>query len=232
MAFRPGLWPTVTVLLCLPVLVMLGTWQLDRLAWKTALIDALRTRQAEAPVALPASAALDPSWNHRRVVVRAALRAQPALRYGVVARGSEPGHLVLQAAELPDGRRLVVNRGWRSDRPADPLATPAGASDLIGVARWIDDVEPRPFTPANDPGGNRWYWYERGALETVFGHPVLPVVLEVTEGPGGPGAPVPQPVVVDLPNNHLGYALTWFGLALSLVVIYLVFGFTRKRTAA
>jgi surfeit locus 1 family protein len=232
MAFRPGLWPTLTVALCIPVLVTLGTWQLDRLAWKTALIDELRTRQNEAPLSLPPTANLDPSWTHRRVAVRAALQDTPALRFGVVARGNEAGHLVLQVARLPDGRHLVINRGWRSDRASEPLATPTGFVPVQGVVRWIADSAPGMFTPANDPAGNRWYWYDLEALETTFGQNVLPVVLEVTEGPGGPGAPLPQPVVIDLPNNHLGYALTWFGLALSLGVIYLVFGFTRERTTA
>ncbi len=232
MAFRPGLWPTLTVLACLPVLVMLGTWQLDRSAWKTALIAELEQRQAEAPVALPPTADLDASWTHRRVAVTAALASEPALRFGVRARAAEPGHLVLQRAELEDGRALVVNRGWRADRAATPLATPAEPVPLAGVLRWIDGLEPAPFTPANDPAANRWFWYDLAALEAAFGADLLPVVLEVTEGPAADGVPLPEPVVVDLPNNHLGYALTWFGLALGLAVIYLVFGFQRERNAA
>lgn len=232
MAFRPGLWPTLTVAACLPVLVTLGSWQLDRAAWKTALIAELEQRQGEDAVALPPTGELDAGWNHRRVAAEARLAPEPALRFGVQARGVEPGHRLLQRADLADGRALVVNRGWRADRASEALATPDGTVTLTGVLRWIEGLEPAPFTPANDPAANRWYWYDHAALETAFARDLLPVVLEVTEGETGPGVPVPQPVVVDLPNNHLGYAFTWFGLALGLAAIYVLFGFQRGRNEA
>ncbi|TVQ33733.1 MAG: SURF1 family protein [Geminicoccaceae bacterium] len=231
MAFRPGLWPTLTVLLSLPILATLGSWQLDRSAWKTALIAELEARQAEAPVPLDLGR-LDAGWEHRRVVVSASLAPEPALRFGVEVQGIEPGHRILQLATLDDGTPVVVNRGWFPERAAVPLVTPGAAVELIGVVRWIEDRRPAPFTPANDAPRNRWYWYEWDALETAFATALLPLVIDVTEGPTGPGLPVPQPVVVDLPNNHLGYAMTWFGLALGLAVIYVAFGLQRGRGAA
>jgi surfeit locus 1 family protein len=230
MAFRPGLWPTLTLVVALPILLGLGTWQLQRLHWKTELIATLEARHAAASVAVPPTAELGPHWAHRPVAAEVTLVPEPALRYGVERQQGRPGHDVLQLGVLADGRALVVNRGWLAE-DAPPPATPAGVVALEGPLRWIDDLERRWPTPANDAAGNRWYWYEEEALAAAFGRDLLPVVLEVSEGalPPGPAVPVPQPMAVTLPNNHLGYAITWYGLAGALVVIYAAYGRQRGR---
>jgi surfeit locus 1 family protein len=228
--FRPGLWPTLTLVLALPLLLTLGTWQLQRLQWKTDLIATLEARYGRAPVALPATEALGPDWAHRPVRVTAELRPEPALRFGVERQQGRPGHDVLQLARLEDGRALVVNRGWVAE-DAPPVATPEGEVTLAGPLRWIADAERRWPMPANDPQGNRWFWYDREALAATLDAEVLPVVLVASERvlPPGPGVPVPQPMAVNLPNNHLGYAITWYGLAAALVAIYALYGLTRGK---
>lgn len=228
--FRPGLWPTLTVVLGLPLLLTFGTWQVQRLAWKTELIATLEERHAEPPVALPASAELGPELAHRPVRVRAELQPQPVLRYGVERQQGRPGHAVLQLARLDDGRALVVNRGWLAE-DAPPVDTPAGEVTLSGPLRWIADRSKSWATPANDPAANRWYWYDQAALARAFDADVLPVVLVASERvlPPGPAVPVPQPMAVNLPNNHLGYAITWYGLAVALIAIYTLYGLTRGK---
>ncbi len=230
MAFRPGLWPTLTLVVALPALLALGTWQVQRLQWKTELIAILEARQAVAPTAVPPTAELGPDWAHRPVAAALALQPEPALRFGVERQQGRPGYDVLQLGVLADGRALVVNRGWLAE-DAPPLATPDGAVRLVGALRWIGDLERRWPTPENDAAGNRWYWYDRAALAAAFGRDVLPVVLEVSEGAAAPGpaVPVPQPMALELPNNHLGYAITWYGLALSLVIVYAAYGRQRGR---
>jgi len=228
--FRPGLVPTLTVALGLPLLLALGTWQVQRLAWKTELIATLEARQAAPPVALPPSAALGPDWAHRPVRARGALATAPALRFGVERQRGRPGHDVLQLMRLADGRALVVNRGWLAEDAPSPT-TPEGEVTLTGPVRWIADQERRWPVPANDAAGNRWYWYDPSALAEAFDADILPVVLEASEGqlPAGPAVPVPQPMAVNLPNNHLGYAITWYGLALGLVAVYALYGLKRGR---
>jgi surfeit locus 1 family protein len=230
MLFRPGLWPTLTLVAGLPLLLTLGTWQVHRLQWKTDLIATLEARHGQAPVALPASDALGPDWAHRPVRVRAELAAEPVLRYGVERQQARPGHDVLQLARLADGRALVVNRGWLAE-DAPPVRTPAGEVALTGPLRWIGDLERRWPTPANDPAANRWYWYDRDALADAFDAEVLPVVMVASDGvlEPGPAVPVPQPMAVNLPNNHLGYAMTWYGLAVALIVIYALYGLRRGK---
>jgi surfeit locus 1 family protein len=228
--FRPGLWPTLTLVLGLPLLLTLGTWQVQRLEWKTDLIAMLEARHGAAPVALPATGALGPDFAHRPVRVTAELRPEPVLRYGVERQQGRPGHDVLQLARLADGRALVVNRGWLAE-DAPPVATPAGEVTLTGPVRWIADLERRWPTPANDAPANRWYWYDQDALADAFGAEVLPVVLVSSERvlPAGPAVPVPQSMAVNLPNNHLGYAITWYGLAVALIVIYALYGLKRGK---
>lgn len=226
--FRPGLSATLTLVVGLPLLLALGTWQVQRLEWKTELIAMLEARHAQPAVALPATAELGPEFAHRPMRVTAELQAEPALRYRVERQQGRPGHDVLQLARLADGRALVVNRGWLAE-DAPPVKTPEAEVTLTGPVRWIADLSRGWPTPANDPGANRWYWYDRDALARAFGADVLPVVLVASEGvlPPGPAVPVPQPMAVNLPNNHLGYAITWYGLAVALVVIYALYG--RKR---
>jgi surfeit locus 1 family protein len=228
--FRPGLWPTLTLLVGLPLLLTLGTWQVQRLEWKTELIATLEARHGEAPVALPATTALGPDVAHRPIRVSAELEPAPVLRYGVERQQARPGHDVLQLARLADGRALVVNRGWIAE-DAPPVETPEGTVTLTGPVRWIADLERRWPTPANDPQANRWYWYDQDALARAFGAEVLPVVLVASERvlAPGPAVPVPQPMVVDLSNNHLGYAITWYGLAVALIVIYALYGLKRGK---
>jgi len=222
--------PSLICAAALPLLVTLGIWQVQRLAWKTDLIATLEARHAEPPVALPPTAALGPDWEHRPVRVRAELAAEPALRFGVERQQGRAGHDVLQLARLADGRALVVNRGWLAEG-APALRTPDGMVTLEGPLRWIADDERRWPTPANDPAANRWYWYDRDAFAEVFGAAVLPVALEASAGvlPPGRAVPTPQPMAVNLPNNHLGYAITWYGLAVSLVVIYAIYGLRRGK---
>ncbi|NBB68959.1 MAG: SURF1 family protein [Alphaproteobacteria bacterium] len=228
--FRPGLWPTLTLVLGLPLLLVLGTWQVQRLEWKTSLIAMLEARHAQPAVALPAVTELGPDLAHRPVRVTAELAPDPVLRYGVERQQGRPGHDVLQLARLADGRALVVNRGWLAE-DAPPVRTPAGEVTLEGPVRWIADLERRWPTPANDPQANRWYWYDQDALARAFGAEVLPVVLVASERvlAPGPAVPVPQSMAVNLPNNHLGYAITWYGLAVALIVIYALYGLKRGK---
>ncbi len=229
-AFRPGLWPTLTVLFALPVLLMLGTWQVKRLEWKSELIASMEARSTAPPTALPSNTALEPTLDYRHVEVQATLQSEPALRFGLTRLQGAPAHNVLQLATLADGRHLVVDRGAVSADTALP-PTPEGERTLDGYVRWIGDDERQWPVPPNEPDANRWYWYDRAALEDVFGVQLLPVVLVLapTSTSLQPAAPVPQPLAIDLPNNHLGYAITWYGLAVSLVVIYGVYGHQRGK---
>jgi surfeit locus 1 family protein len=236
----------VPAILAFIVLVGLGTWQVERKAWKEGLIASLTERLAVAPTALPAAA----DWPHldrtadeyRRVTFSAAF--DYAHEAFVFAAGSafrpeivSPGYWVFTPARLADGVVVIVNRGFVPDGRKDPETRPdgqvAGTIALTGVLRWPDGHN--WFTPNDDPAHNLWFSRDPQAIATAKGlGPVAPFFVE-QEAPVPPGGlPQPGKLVVALPDNHLQYALTWYGLAAVLVGVFGAWAFSssRKGTAA
>jgi len=122
---------------------------------------------------------------------------------------------------VPDGKQDPATR------PEGQIASPI---KLVGVLRWPE--KPGPFTPAGDPAHNIWFARESTAMaaaKAISGAPFY-VELESPEPPGG--LPHTDRLRPNLPNNHLGYALTWFGLAAVLLAVYAtwLFGSWRKRS--
>jgi surfeit locus 1 family protein len=231
--FAPGLWPTVLTLLGLAVLVGLGTWQLDRLAWKRDLI-ALREAQHAAPSEpLQASAADWRSWDFRPVVVRGEFRHDLEQLFGVAAIDGQVGHHVLTPLVRHGGAAVLVERGWVPADRAHPAARRegqvVGSLQVSGIARYRGDDRPGWFTPANRPEQGLWYWYDLPALENALGLELLPVVIAADASPNPGGLPIGGQTRTELPNNHLQYAITWYGLAAALFVIWISFGLARGR---
>jgi surfeit locus 1 family protein len=224
----------VPALLAFIILVGLGTWQLERKAWKEALIASLDERLAASPVALPAPgtwANLDPaSDEYRRVAFNAqfdyakealVFAAASAFRPDVSDRGL--GYWVFTPARLADGGLVVVNRGFVPEGRQDPKSRAtgdvSGTIAIAGAMRWPDTRH--WFTPNDDPRHNLWFTRDPIAIAAAKGlGAVAPFYVE-QETPVPPGGlPLPGKLVVVLPDNHLQYAITWYGLAIVLVVVF------------
>lgn len=235
--------PGVFVLAALVALIGLGNWQLERKTWKEALVDTLDRRLAAQPVDLPARARwsrLDPANDEFRRVAFAAefIPNQEALVYtsGSAFRSdiSGPGYWVLAPARFTGGSVIVVNRGFvpegRQDRAAHAAGDPKGVISIVGVMRW-----PEPagwFTPKDDPGHNLWFVRDPVAIAAAKGWgEVAPFFVEM-ESPQPPGGlPHAGPLKVNLRNEHLQYALTWYGLAVVLAIAFLFWVRSRRREA-
>ena len=210
----PGLMTAVM----LAMLVGLGVWQLQRLQWKRALLARLDAVEAAAPVSLPA----DPQPLQK---VRAEGRWRPDLMatYGADVRDTRAGPVmgtqVLMPLEMQDGT-ILVDRGWMPDGAMPP--TPAGP---VSVTGWLRPSErPGLFTPADAPAKRRFYALDTGAIATALGiAPVRPFVLVALAEGAADGYPVASAHMPRPPNDHFGYALTWFGLALSLLAVFGVY---------
>jgi surfeit locus 1 family protein len=226
---------TIFAIIGFAILISLGVWQLERLAWKENLIATLNARIAAPPHALPASPAQDAD-EFSRVHLRGTFVAgQNALVYtaGSALRPdvSGPGYWVLSPLRTQDGRTVIVNRGFIADKNATP--PPAGEVELTGALRWPDDSS--LFTPADEPQNNVWYRRDPAAIAAAKnwgkdGEKIAPFFVE-QETPQLANAPRAGPLVVKLRNSHLGYALTWFGLAATLAGVYLVWLRGRLRRA-
>jgi surfeit locus 1 family protein len=231
--FAPGLWPTFAALLAFVALLALGTWQVERLAWKRDLI-AMRQAQLAAPAEpLPASASDWRPWDFRVAIVQGEFRHDLEQLFGVAAIDGRVGHHVLTPLVRPDGNAVLIGRGWVPAAEAHPAARRAGQLEgpvrITGIARYRGDDHPGWFTPDNRPEQSLWYWYDLGALERALGLPLLPVVVEADATPNPGGLPVGRRTRTELSNNHLQYAITWYGLATGLVVIWVSFGLARGR---
>jgi surfeit locus 1 family protein len=233
LTFAPGAALTAAVALVLAGLLALGTWQVQRLAWKTALIEERTQQLAAPPTALPAQLGDPADWDFRRVRAAGRFLPEDAQLMGVSTQGGRLGRQLLVPLELDGGRALLVDRGWIPEEralPLDPaLLAPDGAVEVTGILRDRSAAEPGWFTPANAPAERTWFWYDVPALSAATGRELLPVVLEADAGPGE-APPIGGLTLVDLPNDHLQYAITWYGLAAGLVAVYVAYGLRRGRT--
>lgn len=243
-ARRRGLLvPGIFALLGFAVLVGLGTWQIERKAWKEQLIEVLRQRAAAAPIPLPPREAWDTlksdSDEFKRVTFRAVFdHSQEAYVYTVGSTlrpdVTEPGYWIFTPAKLPDGSVIVVNRGFVPQVRQDPRTRPEGQAggeiQIIGAIRWPE--QRGYFTPQDDPLRNVWYLRDHRAIAAAKGWRAMGPFFIDQEAPPAPGGlPRVGALTVQLRNEHLQYALTWFGLAAVLVAVFTIWARGRRRTA-
>jgi len=190
------------------VLVWLGLWQVERLAWKTGILDRIETRIADAPVPVPANP--DPSRDAYLAVAADGLITGPAIRVLVSLKDRGPGCRIVQALET-DGRRLLLDRGFVRIE-ACKGAFPGGPAIVTGNLHWPDEID--RYTPPPEADwreGGLWFGRDLPAMAGALG---TEPVLIVARTPTGEGI-APLPLGSEgIPNDHLGYAVTWFSLAL------------------
>jgi surfeit locus 1 family protein len=226
--------PAILTLIVLAGLIGLGSWQINRKAWKEALIETLAQRLAAAPSDLPPPQ----RWGelnqgedeYRHVRFTAGLvPGEDALIFtsGSTFRPdvSGPGYWVFAPAKLAGGGAVVVDRGFLPNGEGDPAArdapAPGAPAEMVGVMRWPETSA--WYTPAPEPGHNLWFVRDQLAIAKAknWGE-VAPFFIEL-ESPQPPGGlPIPGPLEPTLPNDHLQYAIIWFSLA---AVLAISFGF-------
>ncbi|MBV8512236.1 MAG: SURF1 family protein [Xanthobacteraceae bacterium] len=235
---RGILVPCLVALAALLVLVGLGTWQLQRKAWKEGLIAAMHERLAAAPADLPPAS----QWSSLNVDTaefrRVKFHAQFTEGRGVYVyvAGSalrddikEPGYFAFAPARLDDGTTVVVNRGYI---PMDQqTGWPAGTTEVVGYLRW---PESRPwFLSETNSASDTWFVRDQRAMAAAKGWGNVAPFYVDQESPIPPsGLPRPAALTVNLRNDHLQYAVTWFGLAAVLVGCFVAWLVTWWRSTA
>ncbi|HKS84418.1 MAG TPA: SURF1 family protein [Pseudolabrys sp.] len=225
---------TVFALAGIAILCGLGVWQLDRKVWKENLIATLNARLSSEPGDLPPrsswSALRQSSEEFRRVKFPAEfLDGEEALVYtaGSPLRPDVkgPGYWVFAPARLAGGSIVVVNKGFVPMDRKNPATRTEGAThgtvDVVGVVRWPEVRG--SFTPDDDVKDNVWYLRDSNAIAAAKKWATAAPFYIDQESPVPPGdLPKPGKLEVSLPDNHLQYAITWFGLALALAGVYAV----------
>jgi surfeit locus 1 family protein len=229
--------PTVLAVIGVCVLIALGVWQLERKTWKEDLIAAIKARVTQAPQDLPPHIdwpRLRPAADeYRRVTFEANFLKGQAFVYsaGSALRPDVKGtgYWVFAPARIVGGDVVVVNRGFVPlDRREAGNSVPQGAVDIVGIMRWPE--RSGTFTPAADLKEKVWYLRDPQAMAQAEGWgPVAPFYVDQESPVPAGGLPLPGKVVVNLPDNHLQYAITWFALALGMSGVYGVWITGRLR---
>ncbi|GJE75717.1 SURF1 family protein [Methylorubrum suomiense] len=202
------------------VFLALGTWQIQRRAWKLDLIARVEARLHAEPIAPPPPAEwahLDPDKiEYRRVRLSGRFaHDRSALVQALTERGG--GFWVLTPLVQADGTTVLINRGFvPGDRKERADRAVGETTDEVTVTGLLRLPEPGGgFLRHNDPASDRWYSRDVAAIAAARGiGPVAPYFVDADATPNPGGLPIGGLTVVAFRNDHLVYALTWYTLAL------------------
>jgi surfeit locus 1 family protein len=232
----PRIWPIVIATIAgLAILVTLGAWQVKRLAWKEALLAQLAANAAAPPVDLSTAYNMARAGSNAEFVrVRfTGTYKNDAWMKMLSSYQRGQGWTILTPASA-EGWAVIVDRGKLPGQRLENFDQPEGPQDIEGVLRAHSSGQGY-FDPANDPKGNMWYWWDLPAMIAASGLPAdlkpYPFVVQLLPSSTAAEFPRPDEPKSDLANNHLGYAITWFGLALTLLGVsgFYLFDLRRRR---
>jgi surfeit locus 1 family protein len=231
--FRPYPGLTVTTLIMVTILIGLGVWQVQRLAWKEALIATVSGHMTAKPVSLDEALRMNAdAVQYRKVALDGHFDNSREAYVFTTGAGGAPVYHVLTPFITDDARVLMVDRGEipQDKLPPKSRAAVAGARHVVGVWRVPD--APGFFTPKPEPARRIWYARDLAGIAQADGVQLAaPVVIEADSQPNPGGWPKGGQTVVDFPNNHLSYAITWFGLAAGLIGVYFAYHISKGRLA-
>ena len=229
---RLNFWMTVCAIPALMLLIGLGTWQMQRLEWKEGIIAERAVRQAAPPLRISGIPMNNwQEYEHRRVTLRGTFSHSREILVLNAIRHGQTGYRLIVPFQTTDGRQILVDRGWvpkvwpngqiERRRPGDSL-------DLIGTVR--SGGKGTPWIPDNDPATDQWFYIDVAQMAAHAGlKDSLPYILRVTPDRREPGYPKGPHGSHKIRNKHLEYAITWYGLAATLVFVYLAYHFRRRR---
>ncbi len=223
---RPRLmWPTIMTLPAFIALLALGTWQLQRLEWKDALIAERRAQVMAPPIVLPAEISDPAALEYRPVRLSGRFLHARELHFAARVREGRLGFEIVTPMILDDGRAILVNRGWVPPERKDPASRAEGQTGgrvtLVGFFRTGGWKGSATFRPENQPDKNTWLWPDLPAMAAAAELEQAVTSLYVVAAPGqSPGGlPIGRQVAVELKRDHLQYAIVWYTLAFVLLVI-------------
>jgi surfeit locus 1 family protein len=231
--FRPTFWPTVFTVPAVLVMIGLSIWQVQRLQWKEGLIADRQERVAAAPIDLPPPGGDLAKFEYRRVNLTGHYQHDHELYLAARSMNGNVGYHIVTPFVLQDGETVLVDRGWVPTEKKLPDSRTAGQQEgevtVDGVIRlsqhqaWMQ--------PDNEPDQNVWFFIDLPAMAKHVGAASIRQDIYVEAGPAPvPGGyPLGGQIHINLPNDHLQYAITWALLAAALIVIYIVYHLRLQR---
>lgn len=227
--------------IAIAILLSLGTWQMQRLYWKEDLLATIDHRMHAEPLALAEAERLFAENSDVDYVPITATGSfvHEGERHFLATWKGQSGFYVYTPLKLGDGRFLLVNRGfvpyWLKEASSRSAGQVDGVVTVRGLARNPLSEKPSSMVPDNDLAKNIFYWKDRDVMAASAGLPdgyvLLPFFLDADSSPNPGDWPAGGVTIVSLPNNHLQYAVTWYGLAAALAGVMLFsFAGRRRRT--
>ncbi|MCA3554880.1 SURF1 family protein [Aestuariivirga sp.] len=233
----PRIWPVVAAsVIGLAILVSLGVWQVKRLAAKEALLARLAANAAAAPVDLPTALDMSRAGSNVefvRVKFTGSYKNQPRMKMLSGYAGGQ-GWTIIAPVASEDGWAAIVDRGRLPGQKLDSYTLLEGPQEIEGVIRTHPNGQGY-FDPVNDPASGMWHWWDVKSMLAASGLPAelkpFPFAIQLVPTENGVEFPRPQEPKADLANNHLGYAITWFGLAATLLGVagFYILDLRRRR---
>lgn len=226
----------IFLLICITILCSLGTWQIQRLHWKNALIQAIDLQYmiSSLPRYLGADAFLKLPLQTPPMIygtVQGRFRHDLEMRVGPRTHDGQPGYHLITPLSLEDKSGMIlVNRGWVPLDKAEPSTRPEDVNmkdivTLVGLARLPD--KPNFFTPDNDPEHHVWYSINPKQMSEAASLQNIPDAVFYVEVQNNPDLKGPYPVTtatrMTLHNNHLQYAIFWFTMAFLFAALPLAY---------
>ena len=233
---RPALWPTLISLPILALSLSLGIWQMERREWKRDILDRIATNRAAPPLTLDELLRGDPlRHEYGWVKLAGSFLHDHEFYLGARSMKNVVGLQVMTPLRTDDGKVVLFGRGWVPSARKDPTkraeAQITGRTELVGMVRRTQIK--RQFAPENDPPRNFWFHVDVPLMRKMAGAPPDPVLdtffVEAGPAPNPGGVPVGGQTHLDIPNDHLQYAITWFLIALALAGVYLAYHWENGR---
>lgn len=230
----------------LSVLIILGSWQVKRLIWKETLITNVEKKVKAAPVPfatiegqLTGNIKKDRlNLEYQPVIVRGTLDHSKEMFYFATLDGDAGFHVYTPLMLSNSDKAVLINRGFVPTEqklgPDRPNSQPTGEVAVSGLVRFPDVEKPNRFLPDNDPKANIFFWRSMDEMTLLAGldkQNTAPIFIYENKLDNN-RLPIGGVTIVEFPNNHLGYAVTWYGLALTLIGVYMALAWSRFKATA
>jgi surfeit locus 1 family protein len=225
--------PLWLVMLFVAVFLGLSGWQFYRLVWKESLITERQDKLTMPPLTWPIVAQSVPDLSFRRSQLTGRFDHSHEMYLVAGSRQGESGFNVLVPFYLENGLAIIVNRGWVPAHKKDPATRSAGMTSGLIIIEGIlrPGMQQGLFVPNNIPANNTWVWVD---LPTMINYAQIPhyipylLYMDIDDKAVPGGFPVGGQTPLELPNNHLEYALTWLLLALLISLLYYFHPYLNK----
>ncbi len=233
--FKPLFWPTVFLLFTLPILIGLGTWQVKRLFWKEKLLNFYITQSQSNIIELPQEILSSEKLKFRTATVKGIFLNDKEIHLTGKTFEGNAGFHVVTPFEMLNKQIILVNRGWVPEKYKNPddrnFSLIHGKTKLKGIIRYPE--KKGYFVPNNQPKDNFWITINPNEIKKYFkfnkNNFIEKFYIDVLRDEGKLKIPIGANFNPNLRNQHFSYAIIWYSLALTLVIIYFVFHKSENR---